>query len=371
MNTKLTKADTRHENSVPFFWPLNVAANMVEAGQDLMERNIQFAFEAQKIDHGLTPEFATPNRIRLDLPTMRLRDFSTAHNPGIATIIDAPHAGHSATIADYQPGQSLVATLLDHGVGHVLVTDWKSATDEMKDYDIDRYLAEMLVCIEELGGKVNLVGLCQGGWLSTMLAARFPDKVNRLVLAGSPIDTNAGDGPIRKMAHTLPLSFYENLVKMGHGRMRGRYMLQGWKNMHPEQHYMKKYFDLYEHIDEPEYLAKTEAFEAWYENPIDLPGRWYLQAIKLLFKENRLARSEFTALGKRLDLKAITCPTYMLAGESDDITTAEQVFAAEELFGTPKDQMVKTLAPGGHIGLFMGSKTLRTQWPEIARWLQL
>ena len=40
--------------------------------------------------------------------------------------------------------------------------------------DIDHYLAELLVCIEELGGRVNLVGLCQGGWMSTMLAARFP-----------------------------------------------------------------------------------------------------------------------------------------------------------------------------------------------------
>jgi len=25
-------------------------------------------------------------------------------------------------------------------------------------------------------------------------------------------------------------------------------MLQGWKNMHPEQHYIKDHIDLYEHI---------------------------------------------------------------------------------------------------------------------------
>jgi len=31
---------------------------------------------------------------------------------------------------------------------------------------------------------------------------------------------------------------------------------------------------------------------------------------------------------------------------------------------------VKTLAPGGHIGLFMGTKTLRECWPKIAAWIR-
>src|SRR5271165_2956340 len=83
--------------------------------------------------------------------------------------------------------------------------------------------------------------------------------------------------------------------------------------------------------DDPAYLAKEEAFERWYENPIDLPGRWYLQAITQLFKENRLAKGSFIGLGRTLKLQDITCPAYLLAGESDDITPREQVFAAEHL----------------------------------------
>jgi poly(3-hydroxybutyrate) depolymerase len=55
--------------------------------------------------------------------------------------------------------------------------------------------------------------------------------------------------------------------------------------------------------------------------------------------------------------------------ESDDITTREQVFAAENLVGTPKGRIDKKLVPGGHIGLFMGSRTLKETWPTIARWL--
>jgi hypothetical protein len=52
--------------------------------------------------------------------------------------------------------------------------------------------------------------------------------VASLVLAGAPIDTDAGNGPAKRMAHTYPATFYEELVAMGGGLMRGATMLQGW-----------------------------------------------------------------------------------------------------------------------------------------------
>ena len=216
---------------------------------------------------------------------------------------------------------------------------------------------------------MNLVGLCQGGWVSAMIAARFPDKVNSLVLAGAPIDTDAGDGPIKRGAHDTPMSFYRDLVEMGGGLMKGEFMLQGWKNMHPAQHYVEDYVDLYEHIDEAAYIAKEEAFERCYENPIDLPGRWYLQVIEQVFKENRLAKGEFVGLGRKLNLHDIVCPAYLLAGSADDITTPEQVLGAANYIGTTKDRIVQETVPGGHIGLFMGARTLKEHWPKIAKWI--
>jgi polyhydroxyalkanoate depolymerase len=302
---------------------------------------------------------------------MRLRDFSRAATGvnEIPVLIDAPYAGHRSTIADYDKGQSLVETLLDCGLHRVLVTDWKSATEAMKDFDIDTYLADLNVAVDSIGGRVHLIGLCQGGWMSAMFAARFPAKVATLVLAGSPIDTAAGNGAIKKAAQKLPVSFFEEMVAAGGGRMLGKFMLAGWKNMHPDEQYLEKYIDLYQHIEDKSYIRRTERFERWYENPIDLPGRWYLQAIIELFKENRLAKGTFVALGQTISLKNIKVPLYLLAGESDDITAKEQVFNTEKLVGTPEHGIVKKLVPGGHIGLFMGSHTLQRVWPEIGAWI--
>jgi poly(3-hydroxybutyrate) depolymerase len=351
------------------FWPMAAAAQVAELGLDLQAKNLAFLLEEEKLHYELKPELATANEILLDLRTMVFRDYSAKGAKGISTIVIAPYAGHSAMIADFAEGQSLVETLRANGLERLFLTDWKSASEDMKDLEIDQYLAELNVCVDDLDGSVNLVGLCQGGWMAAMLAARFPRKVRKLVLAGAPIDTDAGAGPIKEMAHAYPTGFYEDLVVMGGGLMRGKVMLRAWKNMHPEQHYIKEHIDLYEHIDDPIYLKKEEVFHSWYENPIDLPGRWYLQAVVQLFKGNRLAKGRFVGLGRWLNLEDITCPTFLLAGESDDITTKEQVFDADKYLGTAKQEIVKKLVPGGHVGLFMGSRNLKETWPQIACWI--
>ena len=289
------------EVGVPWFWPLAFA----QAGLVLTDRTLKFLAEFSKTQvERPAPRWATANRVVLELHTLALRDFSI---PAVAlpVLVLPPYAGHASTIADFHTGQSLVATLRENGCKKVFVADWRSVTPEMRDYDIDNYLAELAVVVDDLGGKVALVGLCQGGWLATMYAARFPDHVSRLVLAGAPIDTDAGDGPIVEAAHRLPMDFFRRLVALGGGRLKGEFMLQGFKNMHPDKQYVDKFVELYEHIDDPSYVSRFEQFERWYEHTIDLPGRFYLQAVQELFKENRLAKGTFVALGKRREATGV------------------------------------------------------------------
>ncbi len=369
MTTEPAKLFNYPEVGVPFFWPLGIATQLTEATLKLTHKNLEFLREVEETQiERPKPVWATQNTTELSLHTLNLRNFSQSAD-GIPTLVLPPYAGHTSQIADFYQGQSLVEALLSHGIPRVYVTEWLSATDSMKDYDIDNYLAELNVCVADLGGKVNLIGLCQGGWIATMYAARYPRNIQTLTLAGAPIDTDAGSGPIKDNAHEYPLSFFEGLVKVGGGLLQGKFMLQGFKNMHPEKQYVDKFTELYAHIDEPHYVQRFERFESWYENTVNLPGRWYLQAIKELFKENRLAKGEFVGLGKRLSLQAIDCPVYLLAGDRDDITPKEQVFNAGKYLGTGKDDIIKDLAEGGHIGLFMGKKAIDNNWSKIAAWI--
>jgi len=101
--------------SVPAFWPMAVPTEMLEAGTHLVARNIKFIDEEVKIHANLRPTLATPNTVRLDLRTMSLREYGKPG--GIPTLVDAPYAGHTAVIADYHDGQSLVQTLLANPAG--------------------------------------------------------------------------------------------------------------------------------------------------------------------------------------------------------------------------------------------------------------
>lgn len=365
------KIDTpKFDHSVPWFWPLAYAMEAEEAGLDTFAENMKALADVARVATPPPPKWATKNRVLLDMDTMLLRDFSgETVGDAVPVLVDPPYAGHHSTIADYQKGQSLIETLLAAGLPRVLAMDWKEASAAMRNFNIDKYLAEINVVVDDLGGRVHLVGLCQGGWMSAMFAALFPNKVASLVLAGSPIDTDAGNGPLKAIAHDTPLSFYEEMVAAGEGRMLGQFMLTGWKDMHPGVNYLGKFIDLYAHATDEKYLKRTGQFESWYEHPIDLPGAFYLQAIDLLFKRNLFWKGEFKALGRKLSLGDISCPAYLLAGASDDITPPQQVFAAEKKIGTPKDKVVKRTAPGGHIGLFMGSNTLENVWPEIGTWI--
>ena len=92
--------------SVPAFWPMAMAAAMLDEGRELYAKNLKFVDEEIKIYDELRPTLATPNLIRLDLRTMALRDYGQPK--GIPTLVDAPHAGHTAMIADFHLGQSLI-----------------------------------------------------------------------------------------------------------------------------------------------------------------------------------------------------------------------------------------------------------------------
>src|SRR5262249_47642763 len=138
--------------SIAFLWPALAAAST---------SGMMSALAGQVANFGGTvpgpaspaPKWATSNRIALELPCMRLREFF-ADQRAKPTLICAPFALHRATIADFAPGHSLVRALRGAGLSHLCVTDWLSASPEMRYLSIDNYLADLHVAVDELGGNV-------------------------------------------------------------------------------------------------------------------------------------------------------------------------------------------------------------------------
>src|SRR5262249_21031801 len=110
-------------------------------------------------------------------------------------------------------------------------------------------------------------------------------------------------------------------------------------------------------------------YEVWNEATVNLPGTYYLEVVKAIFRENRIAAGNFVALGHRIDPGNVTVPMFLLAGTNDEIVPAAQALATASLVGTPAGLIETSCGPCGHLGLFMGRDTIAHSWRRIARWL--
>jgi poly(3-hydroxybutyrate) depolymerase len=89
----------------------------------------------------------------------------------VPVLVLPPQAGHDSCVVDFAPGQSQIETIRNVGLGTVASLDWIGATRATKDTTVEDYLAVIADAIGLLGGRVNLIGDCQGGWLGTIYAA--------------------------------------------------------------------------------------------------------------------------------------------------------------------------------------------------------
>src|SRR5207253_7693399 len=260
----------------PFLWPALAAAAASEMVSALAKELGHLAAGTPSSSMFREPKWTTPNQVALELPSMRLRKFSP-DGDGIATLICAPLALHDATLTDVAPDHSLVAALQVAGLRNVFVTDWRSASPEMRFFSIDSYLADLNVVVDELGGCANLIGVCQGGWMALAYAARYPSKIHRLVLAGAPVDINAGESELSRVAHSVPPSGFKQLVELGDGRVRGAHLLPVWKHPPLEPKAIHSLLQVPDDIATPHSSRLLTLFREWYTRPIDLPGTYYLQ----------------------------------------------------------------------------------------------
>jgi poly(3-hydroxybutyrate) depolymerase len=350
-----------------FFWPALAAASASETTYAMAAHFLEILSPADSAPQ--PPEGATPSRIALDLHTVRLHDF-TLGNSGVPTLLCTPLALHSAAMADLAPGHSLVAALRAARIERLFLTDWRSASADMRYLGIDDYLADLNVLVDHVGGLVDLVGLCQGGWLSLIYAGRFPAKVRKIVMAGAPVDIAARQSGLSVLAEATPLAVFENLVSFGDGRVIGRHVAKFWGNDSIDEDDIRETLQTLQPIGSPEFEQLEAIFKKWNSWTIDIPGTYYLEIIEKLYKRNELATGRFVALGQRIELSRLRVPMYLLAGSVDEVVTPEQLLALAPLVGTQPEHLRHEVAPSNHLGLFMGKRMLEECWPRIADWLK-
>jgi pimeloyl-ACP methyl ester carboxylesterase len=292
-------------------------------------------------------------------------------------IID-PRAGHGAGIGGFKPDSQVGVALHD---GHpVYFTVFHPMPEPGQTLaDVMRAEAKFVAEIRRLhpsAPKPIVVGNCQGGWATLVLAAANPDITGPLVVNGAPVAAwsgRKGENPMRYngglLGGILPALF---LADLGGGVFDGAHLVSNFELLNPGRNFFGKYYDLF--ADPAKVRHGFLDFERWwggfhYLNEAEI--RWIVEQI---FIGNRLARGEARIeRGRRLDIKSIRSPIIVFASKGDNITPPEQAlnwiadtFVDEHEIRIRGHRIIYMLHDKvGHLGIFVSSSIAKKEHTEV------
>ncbi len=292
-------------------------------------------------------------------------------------IID-PRAGHGAGIGGFKPDSQVGVALHDgHPVYFVVFRPEPERGQTLADVmRAEAAFVKEIASRHPKSPKPIIVGNCQGGWATMVLAAANPEITGPLVINGAPLtywSGRLGENPMRYNGGLLgglaPALFLSDL---GHGVFDGANLVSNFEMLNPGRNYFGKYYDLFANIDHER--EKFLEFERWwggfhYMNEAEI--RWIIEQ---LFIGNRLSRGEARLEhGRPLDLKSIRSPIIVFASWGDNITPPQQAlnwivdtYADEHEIKIRGQRIIYMIHEKvGHLGIFVSSSVAKKEHSEV------
>jgi hypothetical protein len=154
-------------------------------------------------------------------------------------------------------------------------------------------------------GRVNLLGYCMGGILSSIYTAVHPEHVASLVTLAAPVRF---DGSGLLGAWTRSPTYDVRALVGAYGNVPWQLMQSAFHMLRPTMTLAKIVHVLDREWDD-ESLDGFVALETWGNDNVALPGEAYRRYIEELYQQDKLARGEFTLSGEPARLENIACPS--------------------------------------------------------------
>lgn len=269
---------------------------------------------------------------------------------------------------DIQPDRSFIRNLLKQGLD-VYIIDWGYPTGpdrylSMDDY-INGYLNNCVDAVRKEAGseKVSLMGICQGGTFSAIYSALHPEKVHGLVTLVAPFDFSTNEGLLFNWSKTMDV---DALVD-AYGVVPGNILNDGFLMLMPFNLNIKKYIDMLEVMEDKEKLLNFLRMEKWIFDSPGQAGECLRQFVKDCYQGNKLVQGKLELAGKKVDLGNITMPILNIYATADHLVPPAATKPLNDLVGSSDKTLYKF--QGGHIGVFVGSRSQKELAPAIAKWM--
>lgn len=286
---------------------------------------------------------------------------------------------HSWTF-DIMPDRSMVRYLMARGFD-VYLLDWGRPSLSERPLTLDTYVNTWLPAAVEAvqhdaaAEQISLVGYCMGGLLCMMYLGGHEDApVKNLATIASPVDFHQSGAygrlfslvsiPAMKAHDWFRVRLEPLDARLFH--IPANLLSIGFKMTNPAG-VVASYMDLVRNISDRDYVTEYMTMGQWFNDMLDYPGAIVREVIEKMVISNDIAGGRIQ-LGKRTArLANIRCSVLAVAGSTDRIVTIRAAREILRVVGS-RDKRFE-VAPGGHAGVFAGSKAPTHTWRLIADWL--
>jgi len=299
-------------------------------------------------------------------------------------LVLVPPLGVTTETFDLMPQRSLVRYLVARGF-KVYLVDWGKPRKEHAHLGLADYADEMmgtaLKKIRRHSGsrQLSLMGWCMGGLLCLIYQGLNRDKsIRNIVTVASPIDVESGRGVIAAVAGVAqalngPAQLVSNYSNVRLNTLDpARISLPDWATtivfkMTDPVGSVTTYWDLVTHMWDREFVESHSTTSDYLNNMLRYPGGVLQDMAGSVLTENQLASGNLQVRDRTAELGSITCNLLAFAGERDNLVPPEVAGSVVEIVASSDKEF--RLAPGGHMGVIIGSKAQGAVWAETADWL--
>jgi polyhydroxyalkanoate synthase len=197
-----------------------------------------------------------------------------------------------------------------------------------------------------------------------MYAALRPQKIKNFINLVTPVDFSSEDGLLFRWSKDMDV---DAMVDNNGGVVPGQVLNMGFDLLKP-MNKTRKYANLPKVMQNKDKLLNFLRMERWVSDSPDQAGETFRQFIKQCYQQNKLIQDEIELGGEKVVLKKIKMPVLTIYAKHDHIVPPATTQPLNELIGSKDKELMEF--PGGHIGVFVGSRSQKLLTPAIAEWLK-
>jgi polyhydroxyalkanoate synthase len=314
---------------------------------------------------------ATPGKVVMRNALIELIQYSPATETVFAEpILIVPAWIMKYYILDLSAKNSLVRYLVSQG-HTVFIVSWKNPNASDRDLGMDDYLKLGIDASVEAvsrivpNQRIHAVGYCIGGTLLSIgaaaLSAAGDQRLGSLTLLAGQQDFSE-PGELSVFISPSQLDMLEAAMERT-GVLKSEQMGAAFALLRSRDLLWTPAVNTY-------VRGKRETpndLMAWNADGTRMPCRMHAEYLRGLYLNNSLARGEYQAAGRAVDLAAITMPMFVVGTETDHVAPWKSVYKARGL--TRSDDYTFLLTSGGHNAGIVSGPVHPRRRHRIRTWL--